>query len=593
MSRPCFLPATPLHRCLCIITGECLRRQGHLFIFCEPLSTPRFGGGSGRATAPLLKKSIVKLGDRGFAALLATSALHRTLCQPTLSAPPTPDHAVAMSTAKRSKRRQPEAKSASPLPASKRLKTTQDAHVLPPRSGLGFLVDEDARHGKKLEARLANGVPGTKATRPDESRAVIAPDSRDEVDKVGGTQDTAIDISSAEESSSEDEEDELASRPKNGAMVPTAGQGTYANGYANTRGGNDAEEDAVAGAEDVEMAEGEDDQEPEEASFGDMLQARHPQPIDVQAAFPNPMADRQALIPASGSRVLSAPSGTSLGTVLTQALKTNDKDLLESCFQTTDLPSIRATIQRLQSQHVVTLLQRVAERIHRRPGRTGNLMVWIQWSLVAHGGYLATQPDLVRKLKSLSQVIRDRANGLQPLLHLKGKLDMLSAQLELRRNLQASSRAANADDDDNEEGVVYVEGRDQDWSDSEGVAGDDDVDVKMLESPRRTSTSRKELANVNGDVSDEESDSASEDDMPNGVAHEEEDDSSDAEDDEPGMFDIEAEVTDDDEGDEEEENSEEDGESEAESESELDDSDAESEASGVKQPKPTILNRKR
>ena len=500
-----------------------------------------------------------------------------------------------MSTAKRSKRRQPEAKSASPLPASKRLKTTKDAHVPAARSGLGFLVDEDARHGKKLEAKLTNGIPGAKTTRLDESRAVIAPDSRDDVNnRVGGTQDTAIDISSADESSSDDEDDEDERDTPNGVPVKASEQKAWVNGHAAGGQENTSEEDAVAGAEDVDMAEGQAEPEPEEPSFGDMLQARHPQAIDVQAAFPNPMADRQALMPASGSRVLSAPSGTSLGTVLTQALKTNDKDLLERCFDTTDLPSIRSTIQRLQSQHVATLLQRLAERIHKRPGRTGNLMVWIQWSLVAHGGYLATQPDLVKKLKSLSQVIRERANGLQPLLHLKGKLDMLSAQLELRRNLQAASRAANADDDDNEEGVTYVEGQDDDWSDSDAGAGADDMDTKMIKPPS-TSSKQKSAPQVNGSASNEDSDSGSDDDMPNGVAQDEENDSSDAEDEEPGMFDIEAEETDDDEADEEED-SEGEGDSEAGSDSDLDaeeDDDDASEASGAKAPKPTTLHRKR
>lgn len=498
-----------------------------------------------------------------------------------------------MSTAKRAKRRQPEAKTASPLPASKRLKTTPTAHVPAASSGLGFLVDEDARHGRKLEAKLTNGVPAAKTTKLDESRAAIAPDSRDDPDNVGGTQDTAIDISSAEESSSDDEEDADADvhHQQNGVAVEAGSRQPLLNGHAHGRRGYESEEDAVAGAEDVEMEEAGEEADAEEPSFGDMLRARHPQAIDVQASFPNPMADRQALVPTSSDKALSAPSGISLGTVLTQALKTNDKDLLESCFQTTDHSSIRATIQRLQSQHVGTLLQRLAERIHKRPGRTGNLMVWVQWSLVAHGGYLATQPELVKKLRSLSQVIRDRANGLQPLLHLKGKLDMLSAQLELRRNMQAASRAANADDDDNEEGVVYVEGRGDDWSDSDDAdALDEDVDMKLLEPPSRRAGTGKAMTNEDESASEGESDDDSDEEMPNGVAHE---GSSEEEDDEPGMFDIEAEETDDDEGDEEEEDSGDEEESDASSDSEADASDVESEDSGVKQPKPTILNRKR
>ena len=505
-----------------------------------------------------------------------------------------------MSTAKRSRQRHSDARAASPPPPQKRLKTSKNAHV-PARGGLDFLVDENARHGKQLEARLTNGVPSAKTTRVDESHAVVASDTRDQDDKVGGTQDNAIGISSGEEESSEDSSEESDDGLEGDDVVDqhVLKNGTVeqplTNGHVSEREDIDGKQDAVGGAEDVEMAEHDDegdaeivDAQVEEPSFGDMLQARHPEPIDIQAHFPDPMADRQALIPASGSRVLSAPSGTSLGTVLTQALKTNDKDLLESCFSTTDLPSIRSTIQRLQSRHVATMLQRLAERIHKRPGRTGNLMVWVQWSLVAHGGYLAGQPEVMQKLRPLMQVIRQRAEGLKPLLQLKGKLDMLSAQLELRRNMQAASRAANAEDDEDEEGVVYIEGKDEDWSDSDDGVEQERVNGNAIQPPIPKSGPQTATPRTN-----DSSSSDSDDDMPNGVVQEEEDDESNADEDEEGAIDMEAEETSDDDDNEEGEDSDEDDtEPESDDESGLS-SDNESDGSGIQQPKPSTLNRKR
>ena len=502
-----------------------------------------------------------------------------------------------MSTAKRSRRRQTEASPASPPPAAKRIKTTRNSHV-PAQRGLGFLVDEDARNGRKLEARLTNGVPSSRTSRVDESHAVVESNTRErnKPNQVGSTAQNAIGISSGEEDSeesSDDDEDE----DNEGVRVGINGRHEIAgkplvNGYS--AHGDDDGSDAVAGAEDVQMEEQQEDEpkeETEEPSFGDMLQARHPDAIDVRASFPDPMANRQALIPTTSNNPLSAPSGTSLVTVLTQALKTNDKDLLESCFQTTDLPSIRTTIERLPSQHVATMLQRLAERIYKRPGRTGNLLVWIQWSLVAHGAYLASQPEVMEKLKALSQVIRERANGLQPLLHLKGKLDMLSAQLELRRSMQAASRAANAEDEDDEEGVVYVEGQDDDWSDSEAEATEEPQTDGHAMVPAITK-SKPQMATPRTDTSDSEAQSESDDDdMPNGVAQEPDDSQSNDDEDDEGMFDIEAEETSDDDG--EEGDSNEEAESEPESEEEVDASGSESDDSGVKQPKPSTLNRKR
>jgi len=254
------------------------------------------------------------------------------------------------------------------------------------------------------------------------------------------------------------------------------------------------------------------------------VRANASEAIDVAGAFEDPSA--RALSYPRGTQI-QPPSGASLGTVLTQALKTNDSSLLESCFHTADVSTIRATIQRLESPHAGTLLQKLADRLHRRPGRAGSLMVWVQWTLVSHGGYLATQPDLIKKLAELNKVIDERAKGLQSLLSLKGKLDMLEAQIELRKSMQIQRR--RLDEGEEDDGVIYVEGQD---SEDEEVA-------------------RPKKLPANGDLQDiSNEDSEMSEDMPNGIIAEsdEEDDSSDDDD----LIDDEAEETDADSGEEDE-----------------------------------------
>ncbi|KAI6816977.1 hypothetical protein KC340_g17881 [Hortaea werneckii] len=485
-----------------------------------------------------------------------------------------------MSAAKRSIRSASGAQSASSPHSSKRQKTTPNSHV-PKKTGLGFLVDDDARAGRKLDARPTNGVPKNKSTRVDESHALVAPDAAedDKNSAVNGEPQEVIDISSGEESSSDDEEIEDQAR----------GEGALVNGHKASLqdaelGASDDRMEGVEGTAGTNPDEAEEEQG--EASFGDMLRARHPDTIDVQASFGAP-AERSALVPANENRAIAAPSATSLGTVLTQALKTNDKDLLESCFQVTELASIRSTIQRLQSHQASVLLQRLAERIHKRPGRTSNLMVWVQWTLVTHGGYLATQPEVMKRIRSLSQVVRERASGLQPLLHLKGKLDLLSAQLELRRNMQGAARR-RADDEDDEDAVLYIEGQDDDWSDDDDDAEtEDSADRKLL---KPSASKRKALTGTPKSMATE-ADDESDEGMPNGVAQES-DEESENEDggDGQGMFDDEAEETSDD--DAEEASSADEEQSEQESEDETEPSDDESEPE-IKQPQPKTLNRKR
>lgn len=422
------------------------------------------------------------------------------------------------------------------------------------KEGLDFLVDEDARQGRKVDGKLTNGVQDKRTARVDESKAVVAPVSNGDASQV-------IDISSAEEESSEYEsEAEQTSKPKSN--------------------GQSKEQQAVAGAEDVDMVDGqaEDSAEQEEPSFGDMLSARHPEPIDVQSAFPQD--EQHAIVPSSGKQVLAAPTGTSLSTILTQALRTNDKDMLETCFQMADQQSIRMTIQRLQSHLVGPLMQRLAERIHRRPGRTGHLMTWIQWSLVAHGGYLVTQPEIMGKLRALNQVLRERAQGLQPLLQLKGKLDMLGAQLELRRQTLATSARAQ-DDEDDEAGVLYIEGRDDDDEGSE-------AELAALERPSKRKNQPQGEEYHTASESDESDDEAA----MNGLGAREGSMSAEDEDDDDaqnGMFDLEAEES----GEDDDEEGSEDDVSEGSEDDDVEDEEGDESEIEVKQPKPQALNRKR
>ncbi|KAJ4311020.1 Small subunit (SSU) processome component [Neodidymelliopsis sp. IMI 364377] len=353
----------------------------------------------------------------------------------------------------------------------------------------------------KPTAKL-NGAKSARNNRVDESAAVVGGGQagHGDVDMEDAGKDV-IEISSAEEeshySSSDDEKDDAAPA---------------------VNGDGDDEDRPI----DDETAD------PEELSFGDRLRAQEPEPVqesrivDVETTFG--ANDSRALAAASTNRPLSAPSASSLGTVLTQALRTNDQELLESCLRVIDIDTIYATVERLPSPLVGNLLQKLAERLHKKPGRAGVLMVWVQWSLAAHGGYLASQPQLVRQLATLNKVLKERASGLQPLLSLKGRLDMLQAQLELRRRNQ--KKAAG---DDEDEAVIYVEGED----DYESSVDDED--------DAAPDSTRKRIRDADDD------DESSDDEMP--TTMEVDEDSDEGSEDSEGLIDDEAEETDDDAGD--------------------------------------------
>lgn len=257
------------------------------------------------------------------------------------------------------------------------------------------------------------------------------------------------------------------------------------------------------GNEDTEMQE-EGEGSDAEPTFGDLI--RNHETVDVSAALGGRQStDATTNLTAAPQRQIAPPSTSSIGTVLAQALRTDDADLLESCLHTSDATVIRNTIQRLDSSLAGALLTQLTSRLHRRPGRAHNLMTFVQWTLIGHGGALATQPDIQRRLAELNRVLEERTRGLNSLLALKGKLDMLEAQMTLRRGNK--SRRAGKDEDDSdsddddehgEQGIVFVEGQEDDTT-SNGL------------SRRRGDEEDEDLPVVNGVASDSEEDSGDED----------------------------------------------------------------------------------
>ncbi|KAG6036221.1 hypothetical protein E4U40_001399 [Claviceps sp. LM458 group G5] len=195
-------------------------------------------------------------------------------------------------------------------------------------------------------------------------------------------------------------------------------------------------------------------------SFGELLRGNDA--IDVPALLQQSTHSGNLTTPLARTAI-TPPSHQSLTTVLTQALKTDDTELLESCLHTTDLPTIRNTIERIDSSLAGNLLNKLAARLHRRPGRAGNLMTWVQWTLISHGGSLASQPKVVHSLNGLQKVLAERAKGLNSLLALKGKLDLLECQMDLRRKMQRSSGLlrqgeSSDEDEDEDDDIIWVEG---------------------------------------------------------------------------------------------------------------------------------------
>ncbi|KAJ5815497.1 hypothetical protein N7474_007274 [Penicillium riverlandense] len=361
-----------------------------------------------------------------------------------------------------------------------------------------------SKSSSAVAAVTTNGVKGAGESRVDETRTVVEAGNLvdDDVEMQDSRQEVEI-VDSEEDSDNDDEDTKTTAAEKKTKPAKKA----------------------AGDEEDVEMqnapeSEEEDDEEEEgaEPSFGELLGVNTGQEVDVEAELDDDIR-LGALVPGKPkAAVQQIPSGISLATVLTQSLKTNDNGMLESCFHTGDTSIIRTTIQRLDSSLAATLLQKLAERLSSRPGRYGHLLVWVQWTCVAHGGALAGHPDLLKRMATLFKVMDQRSSSLPSLLLLKGKLDMLDAQLGLRQSLRSGAEGLDSEDEDN---VIYVEGQDDDE--------DSEVEAKVPRSKSIRDTAFDEDEPMMNGVADE-----SDDDEEEGSEDEDEDE-------EDGLLDIEAE----------------------------------------------------
>lgn len=303
-------------------------------------------------------------------------------------------------------------------------------------------------------------------------------------------------------------------------------------------GESDLDEEDLDAPSDEEMQEADDNadnqdhdlamvdaaSEAQEPTFGEMLSSKHPGTIAIADALG---PDASALTAKPG--LPKIPSGMSLGTVLTQSLRTNDNNLLEACLHTLDISIVKNTIQRLDSSLAGVLLSKLAERLSSRPGRYGHLITWVQWTCIAHGGAIAAQPDVTAKVRTLYNVLTQRTQTLDSLLLLKGKLDMLDAQLAFRKQL-AAQRPATRDDQD-EPGVIYIEGKDT-WDSSDSEDLDEDISrplKKRAQGGGSAKATRRALEDLIDD--DDESDDEDLSTLPNGNVDSDDDESDESEDD--------------------------------------------------------------
>jgi len=182
---------------------------------------------------------------------------------------------------------------------------------------------------------------------------------------------------------------------------------------------------------------------------------------------------------------LSQPG--SFATLLNQALTLNDKQLLEICLEERDPAMIKTSIVKLEPPLAAALLEHLAATAARSLNRSTTLAQWIRWTVVIHGAYLVTLPNLLRTLAGLHSTLSTRAATLPRLLALQGRLELLEEQLSVRNEYAAAQAAAEDDADEpeiyyDEDEAMIVNGEEaNDQSDDEEINDQSEDDQSEIE----------------------------------------------------------------------------------------------------------------
>ncbi|KAI9204449.1 WD40-repeat-containing domain protein [Polychytrium aggregatum] len=214
--------------------------------------------------------------------------------------------------------------------------------------------------------------------------------------------------------------------------------------------------------------------------------------LNIMAINPSPSAkSKVALSLASKSKTFRPPTASSLHHMLTQAVHSGDKQLLERCLEIKNPDIILATVRRLPTAQIVPFLEQLVDKLQKRPNRATVLIEWVRAVILVHAAYLMTVPNLVKQLSLLYQTLDSRVNVFSKMLKLSGRLDLVLSQIAMRTKggsgdvdgeeeaMAVYDEEYEDDDVSDDEMMEFVGGSDEE--DEEEDDGDDDDDDEDLE----------------------------------------------------------------------------------------------------------------
>lgn len=129
--------------------------------------------------------------------------------------------------------------------------------------------------------------------------------------------------------------------------------------------------------------------------------------------------------PVAPAEIQSTENTQTLTNIISQALKSGDQTLLETALGVTDATVIEATLRKLPSEQVPSLIDQLILRSTKNANRLGHLLPWIRGCLFVHTSTLMKDPAGLKSVQALQSLFEQRLENQQNLLKLAGRLDLI------------------------------------------------------------------------------------------------------------------------------------------------------------------------
>ncbi|KAG2426863.1 hypothetical protein HYH02_014716 [Chlamydomonas schloesseri] len=207
-----------------------------------------------------------------------------------------------------------------------------------------------------------------------------------------------------------------------GAPVQSRAAAEAAAASSRKRGAEDADGDMAAAGAATALEEEEVPDLPEgDVPLGERVAALEARSLGSAGAA----AEEAGTSGASASMPGGSAKADSLSVLLTQAIRSNDRALLERCLATSSTSVIANTVARIVPMDAANFLKAAVDRLVSKPNRAVQLVPWIRAVLHHHTAYLMSAPGVQPALTSLFQAIDARVRLHDPLLRLYGRLGLV------------------------------------------------------------------------------------------------------------------------------------------------------------------------